>query len=874
MTKIRPSNRLEFTWEEIEFSLSGVITDTYNADCWLFEAGDQASHLFILKEDHTGNAGIIEIFAENDHNERPAPVDRVTEGVVGHMEFVARDEFDRFPMRMASARSLTPVTILKVPYTSLLASDPDKLRVIDRRLAVNAVSRYKVLLEAANAGRLTNRVSILAATILTLAEDTGLREVRKTQQELADEVGLRREVVNGHLNEWARAGLISFGQGYLSVLDLERFRRIVDLTRLRSRKGHDRALKRINISLAHGNTFRARNLALEALRLMPESAELKHRLILAATRCGAAKEADLLITKFGFSPENKPSQIRALLLKGLKNPLQRKTPSSPFDEDELATDDDQDAHVIQAEITQRLPALFEDVLAFPAKLLKDRFWTMPAGADRTSVGINARTLYERAFAETGGAYSGINAATMARATGDKVAASSVAREVIIRTPSSSEYWACVTRAEALALCEKWNDAAAALKDAARAKSVGPGAIASTRLQLSRLASILGEQVISLLNELPQVGIAAFTGHMGLGEDFDGVSQNAELDRVVSQVSQSIKDFKVGIGYGSLARGGDLLLAEALIASSGVFHAVLPFRVEDFILSSIKPRVSKQSHNWEKRFASALSRSASLSIISSAKSSSMTKLELDHTIRICNRRSVGLALLAADDLETQAILIAIFDGRSPDSIAGTAKLVEDCRELKIDVHTIPCELRSTSVRLERKTTSIPAKRSTYTSVVFIWPAAETLQNGSARMEEQVRRTLGDRTLLMPHSSRGSSGLALVFAETADAIEAALAIAGARGELDENVKIVCDFGPVAMTGAQEANFLGRLDGAGDIVGIPQNLVIATSSFSAEARLTNGRAYEFRPVGRTSRTKDGEDSMPTPSIALYHVQRRVFF
>src|SRR5262249_877083 len=150
--------------------------------------------------------------------------------------------------------------------------------------------------------------------------------------------------------------------------------------------------------------------------------------------CGAVDEVGLLINRFGFSPDEEPSQIRDRLLAGLKNPLQRLSGKrlSGSDDTQLETDEDQDAQVVQTRIDQRLPALFEDILAFPGKSLKDRFWTMPQGAARTSAGVGARAIYERAFGETDGTYSGINAATLALATGDKPAAHSIANKVLAR----------------------------------------------------------------------------------------------------------------------------------------------------------------------------------------------------------------------------------------------------------------------------------------------------------------------------------------------------------------------------------------------------------------------------------------------------------
>lgn len=71
----------------------------------------------------------------------------------------------------------------------------------------------------------------------------------------------------------------------------------------------------------------------------------------------------------------------------------------------------------------------------------------------------------------------------------------------------------------------------------------------------------------------------FCGHM-----FNAGSQ-AERDLAV-RVDQAIADQQVAVGYGPLACGADIVIAEALLARGCELQVVLPFCEEDFIAESV------------------------------------------------------------------------------------------------------------------------------------------------------------------------------------------------------------------------------------------------------------------------------------------------
>src|SRR5262249_18833548 len=131
--------------------------------------------------------------------------------------------------------------------------------------------------------------------------------------------------------------------------------------------------------------------------------------------------------------------------------------------------------------------LVADIAGLEARLLKDAAF---AKSERGDAGLaaEARRAYEAIWRRVGSWYAGINAAAMALVAGAAKEASALAGEVLARLPESPDnYWAAVTRAEALLISGNAAKGMAALKRAGRAADAADSAKASTMLQLRRLA---------------------------------------------------------------------------------------------------------------------------------------------------------------------------------------------------------------------------------------------------------------------------------------------------------------------------------------------------------------------------------------------------
>ncbi len=845
-------------------ALSVFIEET-RADGTLFSPGDVANHLYMLGEEQLAT-GLVELFVERGDSGRPSVIERVVEGIVGETEFVGRDEAGRAPYRLFGARVLRPTRLYRLPYRALLAMSAEDLAPIDRLLGALTVERCRLLATAGQAARHLDRPVLLAETLLRLAEDTGSKEgtglrlgVRKTQQELADEVGLSREAVNGHLNEWSRQGWLDLAQPTFVIRDVERLRRIIELSRRPSRAAHDRAIARIDRVLDSGDSFRARNLALDLLRFYPASSELRHRAVLACLRAGAGLEADQLLQTFQFGADAEPGNIASEVRRGLGQ--------LTAGEDTGALDDDEDYGERQRRMEQRLPALIEDVLVLPARRLKDRAFA--GGACDPAKAEHAADAYRRVFDFARRPYAAINAAAMYLASGQHERAAILSRQVLDLLPDDRAFWTLTMRAEALAWLGRDDEAKVILREAATVKDATPGAIATTRLQLSRLAMVLGPRLTPLLECLPQRRVLAFSGHMlAAGEAAAG----GFADVLAERIGEALDGGAPVIGFGALAAGSDIVFAEEVRRKKGEFHAVLPLRVDDFFSTSVSPH-SNDALDWRPRANGSLAGAASLTIAGRDRITSMSRLEIDDAIAVANRRCVGAAMIRADELCTSASLLALWDRQPGNSVAGTAHLVDACHANGVDVQIIDCPW---SRPRPRQTAEADRGKSLHAPVVFVWlPERQALRNAERQtlIDQEVRRKaietvpsawLGERTM------RGGAR-AILFAtkSVGSALDLGAALAAAVEGEAWPLRIVLDFGQILKPDGMVAeDKLTRLEAANDLGGLPTGTLVATESFATEARFSDpASAWRFLRAGRATVNERG--MMPAPSTPLYFVE-----
>jgi class 3 adenylate cyclase len=288
----------------------------------------------------------------------------------------------------------------------------------------------------------------------------------------------------------------------------------------------------------------------------------------------------------------------------------------------------------------------------------------------------SRDLYLDAFRRSRGHYSGINAASLSLILGDTRQAGQLARQVAAicaqrwKRPADRDYWTVATVAEANLLLGR-QEAAAKYYRAARAKSAQSyAALASTRRQLKLLARYapVDAEVLEALRIPP---VVAFTGHMvdSPGRKTPRFPESAAAE-VKSRIAGLLDRLDARIGYSSAACGADVLFLECLQARGGESNVVLPFEREEFFRVSVQPA----GEDWVRRARQALERSF---LVEQATRGGYGGDDV--LFSYANRVILGKAILRSRFLETEPLLVAVWDGSGAALPGGTAECVQTWRE---------------------------------------------------------------------------------------------------------------------------------------------------------------------------------------------------
>jgi hypothetical protein len=236
-------------------------------------------------------------------------------------------------------------------------------------------------------------------------------------------------------------------------------------------------------------------------------------------------------------------------------------------------------------------------LAVKGRLLKD-LALRASGAERQRLYCDAADAYLKA-AEAGAAtYPLINAATLSLLCGEHAQSEKLARDTldrIDRHPDEPEtpYYRAATRAEALLLLDREGDAQNALAEAIALAPMAWEDHASTLRQFAIILAAQGRDAGWLDPHRPPRSLH-FGGHMAFRADSGPTALAGEIATVLEAE-------RIGFGYGALAAGADIIVAEALIERGAALHVILPGGVNGFAAVSVDPFGSE----WRRRFDAAL-----------------------------------------------------------------------------------------------------------------------------------------------------------------------------------------------------------------------------------------------------------------------------
>lgn len=313
-----------------------------------------------------------------------------------------------------------------------------------------------------------------------------------------------------------------------------------------------------------------------------------------------------------------------------------------------------------------------DTLALQARLMKDAAWREEDG-EQARLLIEASAAYEAIFARTGDAFPAVNAASLAFLGGEAERSTVLARGAIeaLGAGPPGDYYAAATAAEAELLLDNEAAAARAIERALTLPGCDQGARSSTSRQLARIVQASGRGA-AILARLRPAPVLTFCGHMILADDAELAALRAEIDAALDALGSSI-------GYGALACGADIMIAEAILERGGELNVVLPYMVEDFVRSSVAPG----GDAWIARFELCMARAAEIVIASETRA-----LGDDRQFKYASMLMMGFARLRASHLDTDALQLAVWDEQSMEGDAGTGADVKLWRTHGGETRIIP------------------------------------------------------------------------------------------------------------------------------------------------------------------------------------------
>ena len=246
----------------------------------------------------------------------------------------------------------------------------------------------------------------------------------------------------------------------------------------------------------------------------------------------------------------------------------------------------------------------QKALTLKGRLLKDQAKAAD-GAERTRLYGQAAEAYATAAALKRDSYPLINAAALALLGGKPERSAALAKEtlaLIDGDPGQGEnpYWRAATRAEALLLLGEEAAARAALADGIAKLPYAWEDHAATIGQFELILAEQGSDVAWLDRHRPPPSLY-FSGIIGLDAADPTIRQ--DIDAIIERE-------RPGFGFGALAAGADILIAEALHRTGAELHIILPYPVERFRELSVAP----YGEHWGSRFDALVEATSSLDVL--------------------------------------------------------------------------------------------------------------------------------------------------------------------------------------------------------------------------------------------------------------------
>jgi tetratricopeptide (TPR) repeat protein len=288
-------------------------------------------------------------------------------------------------------------------------------------------------------------------------------------------------------------------------------------------------------------------------------------------------------------------------------------------------------------------------LTVKGRLLKDHALRASDQETRRRYYLQSAEAYRASAALQPATYPLINAATLSLLSGDRAQAEEIAREVLARIerePDEPEtpYYRAATQAEALLLLGRTGEARAALETAVAAAPRAWEDHASTLRQFVIIHDMLGTDA-AWLDLLRPPRSLHYAGHVAFDAD---AGFEAALGALLDKE-------RIGFGYGALAVGADLIVAEALLARGAELHVILPSDAASFAARFVDPFGA----GWRRRFDAALEAAETVENVRPLQAVPDPRM-----VALAEEVALGAAMLNAERLMSEAVALRVGSGEGP------------------------------------------------------------------------------------------------------------------------------------------------------------------------------------------------------------------
>ncbi|MDX6270571.1 MAG: hypothetical protein QOD28_1794, partial [Acidobacteriota bacterium] len=269
--------------------------------------------------------------------------------------------------------------------------------------------------------------------------------------------------------------------------------------------------------------------------------------------------------------------------------------------------------------------------------------------------------YIEAYHLSGGYWTGINAATLALLSGRRDHARALAAEVReqclaelrrLEESGGDRYWTLATLGEAALVLEDRIEAARRYDEAVTNAPRQLGSLTSTRRNARLIIEYLDGDPTFIERHLPVPKVIVLAGS-NAGDWQIPAGVEASVRQVILE---RLTELGAGIGYAAVPSPGDVPFLEAMLEAGCETHVVLPCQLSELL---------KAEHGDDElqtdrgaRYESVLGRVTSLSI-ASEQNMTVGGMSGEYSRLMLH----GLALIRAEQLDTEIITLALLDGHT-------------------------------------------------------------------------------------------------------------------------------------------------------------------------------------------------------------------